>query len=47
MTDKKKKYLAPEIKVVEIEQTDIICTSLNGIDNEGYGTGDTSDWYLS
>lgn len=27
MTDKKKTYFAPEIKVVEIEQADIICTS--------------------
>ena len=27
MTDKKKKYLAPEMKVIEIEQADIIATS--------------------
>lgn len=27
MTNKKKKYLAPEMKVIEIEQADIICTS--------------------
>ena len=27
MTDKKKKYLAPEITVIEIEQADIIATS--------------------
>lgn len=35
MTDKKKKYLAPEMKVVEIETADIIATS-----NEGLGEGD-------
>ena len=27
MTDKKKKYLAPEMTVIEIEQADIIATS--------------------
>ena len=27
MTDKKKKYLAPEMKVVETENADIIATS--------------------
>ena len=27
MTDKKKKYLAPEITVIEIEAADIIATS--------------------
>ena len=39
---KKKTYLAPEVKVVEIEQTDIICQSG---DTEGYNEGDTSGWY--
>lgn len=29
MTDKKKKYLAPEMTVVEIKGADIICTSTN------------------
>ena len=38
---KKKKYLSPEMKVVEIEQTDIICTS----QTEPYQDGNTSDWY--
>ena len=40
MTDKKKKYLAPEITVVEIEQADIIATSGEATfgfnDGEGY-----------
>lgn len=27
MTDKKKKYLTPEMKVVVLDQADIICTS--------------------
>ena len=40
MTDKKKKYLAPEITVVEIDQADIIATS-----NEAYGEGSTDGWY--
>lgn len=46
MTDKKKKYLAPEMSVIEIEQADIIATSgesgtfsLDG--NSGY---DEVDW---
>ena len=34
MTDKKKKYLAPEITVIEIEAADIIATSTTGY-NEG------------
>ena len=40
MTDKKKKYLAPEMKVVVIDQADIIATS-----NEEYGNGSTDRWY--
>ena len=40
MTNKKKRYLAPEIKVVEIDQADIIATS-----NEEYGNGSTDGWY--
>ena len=42
MTDKKKKYLAPEIKVVEIKVADIICASGK---TEEYNDGDTSGWY--
>ena len=47
MTDKKKKYLAPEMSVIEIEQTDIICTSTSAfsLDNDGQlGSGNSSDW---
>ena len=40
MTDKKKKYLAPEMKVVVLDQADIICTSDRvsafSIGDEGY-----------
>ena len=36
MTNEKKKFLAPEIKVVEIEAADIICES----NTEGLGYGD-------
>lgn len=36
MTNEKKKFLAPEIKVVEIEQADIICESnTEGLDYGG------------
>lgn len=38
MTDKKKKYLVPEMKVVLLDQADIIATS-----NEGL-TEDDFDW---
>lgn len=30
MTNEKKKYLGPEMKVMEIEKADIICTSGEG-----------------
>lgn len=36
MTNEKKKFLAPQIKVVEIEQADIICQSGG---TEGLGNG--------
>ena len=42
---KKKTYERPQIEVIEVDQTEIICTSPTGTDNEGYGTGDTTDWY--
>ena len=38
MTDKKKKYLAPEMTVVEIEKADIICTS--GYETDGLSEED-------
>ena len=40
---KKKTYQQPEMKVVEIEQTDIICTS----QTEPYQDGNTDGWYNS
>lgn len=42
---KKKTYQQPELKVVEIEQTDIIATSMTSPQNEGYKDGTTTDWY--
>ena len=39
MTDKKKKYLAPEITVIEIEQADIIATSGTQTDAFGIQSG--------
>lgn len=41
MTDKKKKYLAPEITVIEIEQADIIATSTQA-EFSPYSTDDTT-----
>ena len=41
---KKKTYEKPQIEVIEVDQTEIICSSLTG-DNEEYGDGSTSDWY--
>ena len=37
MTNEKKKFLAPQIKVVEIEQADIICESGDYFGNPGGG----------
>ena len=33
---KKKMYPQPEMKVVKLEQTDIICTSTPSLQNESY-----------
>lgn len=43
---KKKKFLAPEIKVVEIEAADIICEStFPSSQNEGWGEYTPTGWY--
>lgn len=42
---KKKTYQQPEMKVVEIDHADIICTSMTSPQNEEYGDGTTTDWY--
>ena len=39
---KKKTYEQPKMEVVEIEQADIIATSLQ---NESYEEGNTGGWY--
>lgn len=39
---KKKTYEQPKMKVVKLEQTDIICTSGN---TEDYENGNTTGWY--
>ncbi len=36
MTEKKKKYLAPEMTVVEIEVADIIATSTEGLNEDDF-----------
>lgn len=38
----KKKFTEPEIKVIELEQTDLICTSG---ETEAYNNGNTTGWY--
>ncbi len=40
----KKAYQQPRIKVVEIDSSDIICTSPTP-QNESYEDGDTDDWF--
>ena len=47
---KKKTYQQPEMKVVKLEQTDIICTSQYGVtlQNESYEEANelvTDSWY--
>ena len=47
MTNKKKKYLAPEMKVVVLDPADIIATSqFPSAQNEDYEEATTSGWYL-
>ena len=47
MTNKKKKYLAPEMKVVVLDPADIIATSqFQRAQIEDYEEATTSDWYL-
>lgn len=46
MNNKKKKFLAPEIKVVEIEAAEIICGSdVQSQSMEPYEDGDITGWY--
>lgn len=44
----KKQYQAPQMKVVEVSQTEIICASPTGTfsisDGGSIGKGDDSDW---
>lgn len=43
---KKKTYQQPKMEVVEIEQTDIICTSdVQSQSMESYEDGSITDWY--
>lgn len=44
----KKFYMQPEMKVVEIDSGDIICTSpdpIPSVQNESYEEGSTADWF--
>ena len=41
----KKKYLAPRMRVHEMEPASIICQSLSGSENEKYEIGNTDDWF--
>lgn len=40
----RKQYVQPEIKVIQVCQTDIIATSTQSLSMEEYGT-ETPDWY--
>lgn len=46
MTDKNNTYQQPEMKVVELEQTEIICTSqFPSSQNESYEDGTIDGWF--
>lgn len=46
MTEKKKNYLTPQMKVVKVQNAQIICGSLQSeTSNESYGNGSTDGWY--
>ena len=39
-------YVPASVMVIEVTAQRVMCTStLNGIQNEEYGVGDTSGWY--
>ena len=42
---KKKPYLAPQMKVHEMEPMSIICQSVAGSQNEKYEVGSTDGWF--
>lgn len=44
MNVKRKNYQQPEVKVVNLEDANIICQSPTG-QNESYGEGNTEGWY--
>ena len=47
MTEMKKQYQSPTMKVVQVQQTQIICASVKSafsVSNDKVGVGSESDW---
>ncbi|GEM_PF-3792332 len=44
MTEKKQ-YEAPQVRVHQVKQRNIICTSPEALGNEQYESGSTDGWY--
>lgn len=38
-------YQSPESRIINIDIQALVCASLTGLDNEQYGSGDTSGWF--
>jgi len=45
MTEKKKLYEAPEMKIYQVQDENIIATSTRATQNEEYENGSISGWY--
>lgn len=43
-TTEEKKYVAPEVRVIDIAANALICTSASA-QSEGYEDGDITGWY--
>lgn len=42
----RKAYVTPSVKVIEVAVQRVVCTStMEGTQNESYGSGETSGWY--
>lgn len=39
-------YVSPSVKMIEVTAQSVMCTStMEGTQNESYGSGETSGWY--
>lgn len=45
MTEKKKMYQSPRMKVVKMKAQHMLCGSVNTLANESYLEGSTSGWF--